>query len=35
MERERLLAINKEEYADTFEKFLEYVDEEEINKYDS
>jgi hypothetical protein len=31
MEQERLLSIGKADYADTFEKFLDYIDEEDYD----
>ena len=34
IERERLMSVQKDEYADTFEKFLDYLDEEDIKDMD-
>ncbi len=34
MEKERLMSVQKDEYADTFEKFLDYLDEEDIKDLD-
>ena len=34
-EHERLIAVQRKDYTDTFEKYLDYLDEEDIKDFDS
>lgn len=35
LEKERFINVQREDFADTYEKFLEYLDEDDAKAYDT